>query len=112
MGQHGKFYEGDGAPFPSVSPDWVVRAWWGDAAEEWSTEVGMDVTETVKNLLMRKATVAPDWNLFGPDPAEGKQKVLIVEIQQGGQQDDDDKRDEKDDESEDNEFSEDDEDGK
>lgn len=66
-----------------VPPGWVVsRAWYGDSAtdEPWSTEVGADVTNKVKELLAASKPVRATKADLSVDPAPGKKKALMVVI--------------------------------
>jgi len=64
----------------AVDPDSVLRAWYGQAGKDWDGGQGADVTEKVKEMLRSREKVTACNRLFG-DPAPGKLKALLVEVQ-------------------------------
>merc|ERR1712176_509895 len=60
--------------------DSVARAWYGVAGNEWTENLGRDVTAEVKEILQSGETVLAA-NVFFGDPALFVPKVLVVQVE-------------------------------
>merc|ERR1711920_518541 len=70
---------GDALP-AKYGTDSIVRAWYGVPGNEWTENLGWDVTAEVKEILQSGETVLAA-NVFFGDPALFVPKVLVVQVE-------------------------------